>query len=332
MPSQESKFKFCFQTLKYIIEHIYTRYLVQKMLELPTKTPKKKPPKRTPKLQLWTLRPLLLLLLISQQPPQNLAARALGNHIDKLYSTFQPLVFSLVLLYMLENSCNNFLIRNARRFPCLGDIRLGHLACAIVGDWDDGAVGDKLMGEKVGFQFGWSDLVALLFQSAQSYHETRKFWLSKRHTLTLMSSLIRSTTTKCSCPFAEFRTTTSSPVLSHLPSSCQTKVSAFAFSLLRYPSTTAGDCTRSSPLVSCSVTSFPSESMILTRDPGTADPAEPSRMSSSLVVETTGEHSVMPKLSIYSQKTYWHTMLESLATGGRTHHNPVQYASGDTFS
>lgn len=45
MPSQESKFKFCFQTLKYIIEHIYTRYLVQKMLELPTKTPKKKNPK-----------------------------------------------------------------------------------------------------------------------------------------------------------------------------------------------------------------------------------------------------------------------------------------------
>jgi hypothetical protein len=52
-------------------------------------------------------------------------------------------------------------------------------------------------------------------------------------TLTLMSSLRRSTTTNCSLPSGDLVTMTSSPVLSQRPSLSQTNVSALDLSLSR---------------------------------------------------------------------------------------------------
>ena len=37
----------------------------------------------------------------------------------------------------------------------------GYFACALINDGDDGAVGDVVVGEKMGFQLSGSDLMAL---------------------------------------------------------------------------------------------------------------------------------------------------------------------------
>jgi hypothetical protein len=68
-------------------------------------------------------------------------------------------------------------------------------------------------------------------------------------TLTLINSLIRSTMKTCSFPEGALRITASSPVRIHLPppSVSAKKVSLLALSSLRYPKTTDGDWTTSSP-------------------------------------------------------------------------------------
>jgi hypothetical protein len=69
------------------------------------------------------------------------------------------------------------------------------------------------------------------------------------YTLTLINSLIRSTMKICSLPEGALRITASSPVRIHLPlpSVSSKKVSLLALGLLRYPKTTEGDWTTSSP-------------------------------------------------------------------------------------
>lgn len=99
---------------------------------------------------------------------------------------------------------------------------------------------------------------------------------------------------RCSYPLGALVTMTSSPVRSHLPSSSQTKASAVAFSLFRYPSVTDGDCTSSSPGLPYSVISLPSGSTILALAPGNSEPEVPGHISCSLVEQTTVADSVIP--------------------------------------
>ena len=80
-------------------------------------------------------------------------------------------------------------------------------------------------------------------------------------TLTLISSLIRSTTQICSFPFSLTLNSHSSPVRMNLPSLKSTNVSFVAFSFFRYPSTTLGDFTHSSPGWSWPEISLPSGSI-----------------------------------------------------------------------
>ena len=71
-------------------------------------------------------------------------------------------------------------------------------------------------------------------------------------------------------------------------------VSAFALSLFKYPSTTAGDLTSSSPGWSYSVTSFPSGVTILHSMPGRMEPDEPNQISLGDEDVTTVHVSVSP--------------------------------------
>ncbi len=139
-------------------------------------------------------------------------------------------------------------------------------------------------------------------------------------TFTLMSSLMRSVITTCSFPDGAFRISASSPVLIHrpLPSVSSRKVSLLALSLLRYPRTTAGDWTTSSPGLLYSSISIPSGDRSLTLIPGKSyfvstyhgterggvtEPLDPNQISCSALEHTTVLVSVRPKgVSAYRLK------------------------------
>jgi hypothetical protein len=106
----------------------------------------------------------------------------------------------------------------------------------------------------------------------------------------------------CSCPEGALRHTASSPVRIHLPlpSVSSIKVSRLAASLLRYPRTTEGDCTTSSPGSSYAVISTPSSDMIFALNPGRRDPHDPNQMSEMALEHTTVHVSVKPVDSVRS--------------------------------
>lgn len=78
--------------------------------------------------------------MIAQQSPQNLSTGALGNNLDKLDSTLEPLVSRFVFFDMLVNARRNLLVRLALGPFGLDDKGLGYLSSSLVGDLDDGAV------------------------------------------------------------------------------------------------------------------------------------------------------------------------------------------------
>jgi hypothetical protein len=63
-----------------------------------------------PTLQLRTRRPPLLLLLIPQEPSQDLPARTLRDHINELNTACYPLISRLVFLDMLLNLARGYAI------------------------------------------------------------------------------------------------------------------------------------------------------------------------------------------------------------------------------
>lgn len=67
---------------------------------------------------------------------------------------------SLVLLDVLLDRLGGCRIVGTG-FSRLDDNGPGDFACCVVGDGDDGAVGDGGVGEEVGFEFGGGDLQAL---------------------------------------------------------------------------------------------------------------------------------------------------------------------------
>lgn len=75
-------------------------------------------------------------------------------------------MLGLVLLYVLLDSGFNVLVGLAGAFGVgFDDVGFGHLAGVSVRDGDDGAVRDVGMTEEVGFQFCWSNLMALEYVS-----------------------------------------------------------------------------------------------------------------------------------------------------------------------
>jgi len=101
-------------------------------------------------LQPRTTLPQSLLLLVPKQPPQNLSTRALRNSIDEPNTALEPLVPSLVLLDVLLDRLGGCCIVGTG-FSGLDNDGLGDFARCVVGDGDDGAVGDGRVGEEVGF-------------------------------------------------------------------------------------------------------------------------------------------------------------------------------------
>lgn len=76
-----------------------------------------------------------LLLLVPDQPTENLTTRALGDGIHKSDATLQELMASLVVFNVLCQSLGQFLIRSRTR--SLHNNSLGNLSSAVVGNGDD---------------------------------------------------------------------------------------------------------------------------------------------------------------------------------------------------
>lgn len=114
--------------------------------------------------QLSAILPPSLPLLVPQHSPQDLAARTLGDDVDKLHAAGEPLVAGLLLLDEAGDVAAQHGVRLLQ--PHLGgldDKGLGHLAGALVGHGDHRAVGDGGVVEQAGFEFGGRDLEALFY-------------------------------------------------------------------------------------------------------------------------------------------------------------------------
>lgn len=116
----------------------------------------------TSQLQLRALCPPRLLFSIPQQPPQDLAARTLWNDINKLHTSFQPLMSRLMVLHPFTDiSLNQGVVFFDADGCGFHNVGFGDFAGCGVGDGDDGAVRDGGVREEVGFEFGGGDLETL---------------------------------------------------------------------------------------------------------------------------------------------------------------------------
>lgn len=81
--------------------------------------------------------------MVPEQPSENLARRTLGNDIDELDAAGKPLVASLFLFDVLGDTAldHGIALLQADRLG-LDHESLGDLASSLVGDGDDGAIGD----------------------------------------------------------------------------------------------------------------------------------------------------------------------------------------------
>lgn len=100
------------------------------------------------------------LLLVTEQPAQDLAAGALGDGLDKFDASLEPLVTGLVVFHVLLDGLHGCLVIRAGRGRLDHD-GLGDFTGRVVGDGDDGAVGDSRVGEDVSLEFGGCNLQPL---------------------------------------------------------------------------------------------------------------------------------------------------------------------------
>lgn len=111
--------------------------------------------------------PPRLPLLVLQQAPQDLAARALGDGVDELDAALEPLVPGLVGLDVRGDVAGDLGVGLAgghgRRGP--HHVGLGHLARALVRHRDHGAVVHGRVRQEVRLELSGGDLVALLGKS-----------------------------------------------------------------------------------------------------------------------------------------------------------------------
>ena len=131
-------------------------HLIDTCTKQPPTTPK------APPSQLGPRSPPGLLVLVPQQTPQNLPTRTLRNHLNELHTTLQPLVPCLVLFHMLLNLALDHAVVVFEPYRrSLDDVSFGDFPCCIVGNRDDGDVGNGRMCEEMGFELGRGDLQTL---------------------------------------------------------------------------------------------------------------------------------------------------------------------------
>jgi hypothetical protein len=119
----------------------------------------------TPSSQLRALLSPCLLVLIPQQPSQDLPTGTLRNHVDKLDTALQPLVSRLVLLDVLLDLELDERVTVLEMYRLrLDDVCLGQLTCVVVWDGDYRTVCDGRMIEKASFEFCRSNLKTLQFR------------------------------------------------------------------------------------------------------------------------------------------------------------------------
>lgn len=104
-----------------------------------------------PHLEFSTLSPSSLPILIPQQAPQDLSTWALGNRINELDTSLEPLVVGLVLLHMLDNLSRNLRVRAGRHGSGCHNKGLWHFSVAIVVHSNDSAVIYGGVREEMGF-------------------------------------------------------------------------------------------------------------------------------------------------------------------------------------
>lgn len=112
-------------------------------------------------LELSTLGASSLPIFIPQQASQDLSTWALGNGINELNASLEPLVVGLVFLNMLDDLGSDLRIRSRRHGWWRHDKGFGHFSVTVVGNSDDSAVIYGGMGEEVGFKLGGRNLVSL---------------------------------------------------------------------------------------------------------------------------------------------------------------------------
>lgn len=100
------------------------------------------------------------LLLVPQQPAQNLATGALWDHVEELNAALDPLVWCLVFLHMLKDGLHYLVFRLVGHSRRLYDECFWNFACRVVRNLDHCTVGNSRMGQEVGLEFCRGDLVA----------------------------------------------------------------------------------------------------------------------------------------------------------------------------
>ena len=98
------------------------------------------------------------LRLVSQDLPQNLPRRVLGDGVDEFDAARQPLVLS----HLVRQPRGNVLFRGALAVFLQRDVSARQLL-AVDGDAHDGGVLHGRVLEEEGFEFGRGDLVAFDF-------------------------------------------------------------------------------------------------------------------------------------------------------------------------
>lgn len=109
---------------------------------------------------------LVLPFLVFQDTSQDLPAGALRDLRNKLNPTLQPLVPRLVLLNMLADGGSQLEIRLLTSLYAFHYKGFRDLTGQIVGNWDDSAVVDEVVGEDMGLQLRWGNLITLSLVSA----------------------------------------------------------------------------------------------------------------------------------------------------------------------
>jgi len=139
--------------------------MLGKIMKLTPRSPNSPLLPNLPISNLRSLCPPRLLLSISKQPSEDLAAGALGNSVKKLNSALEPLVMRLVVLDVLDNLCRHLLLISRSHGFRDNNERLGDLAGPVIGDRNNSYVVDGGVSKQVSLQLSRRNLMSLRGQS-----------------------------------------------------------------------------------------------------------------------------------------------------------------------
>lgn len=105
-----------------------------------------------------------LSLTVSQNPSQNLPARAFWNYIYKLNTSFEPLVMRLLLLKVVVNFFHQLgviLEELASIMRCEHHKSFWDLSSGLIWHWNDCCISNKRVADQTSLELGWCNLVSL---------------------------------------------------------------------------------------------------------------------------------------------------------------------------